>query len=202
MGWAPLSPYAIFDIVIGIHYSYDYYVPYNHWNYVNYNHFCDDHVYNYYVAPKYKYRVHNRTKMRTNYSYYDGRVRNDGVEFDRIRERSGRNIERRNVVSVNDPNELTRDRNSKNRDKEIRTYFANPDDVSRDGLRDVKVVKKDRKSTLEISKVELGRDRNLDRTKDTILIRMIEIRIHEKILITMSFVKKMKMIEKFKKEKN
>jgi len=166
IGWAPLSPYALFSINIGIHYTYDYYVPYNHWNYVNYNHFCDDNVYNYYVAPKYKYRVHNKTKMRTNYSYYDGRVRNEGVEIDRIRERSGRTIEKRNIVTVNDPRELSRDRDSKNRDREIRTYIADRDDISRDDLRDVKIEKKERKSTLELSKVELGRDRNLDKTKD------------------------------------
>lgn len=167
IGWAPLSPYALFSINIGIHYTYDYYVPYNHWNYVKYNHFCDHNVYNYYVAPKYKYRVHNRTKVRTNYSYYDGRVRNEGVDFDRIRERSGRNIERRNIVSVNDPNEITREKITKTRDKEIRTYFANPDDISRDGLRDVKVERKDRKTTLELNKVELGRDRTKERTTET-----------------------------------
>lgn len=162
IGWAPLSPYALFSINIGIHYTYDYYVPYQHWNYVQYNNFCNNNVYNYYVGPKQKYRVHNRTKMRTNYSYYDGRVRNDGVDFDRIRERSGRTIEKRNLVGVNDPRELSKERNTKNRDREIRTYFANSDDISRDGLRDVKVEKKDRKSTLELSKVELGRDRNLN----------------------------------------
>lgn len=166
IGWAPLSPYALFSINIGIHYTYDYYVPYNHWNYVQYNHFCDNNVYNYYVAPKYKYRVHNKTKMRTNYSYYDGRVRNDGVDYDRIRERSGRTIEKRNLVGVNDPRELSKDRESKNRNKEVRTYFANSDDISREGLRDVKVEKKGRKSSLDLSKVELGRDRNLTRSKD------------------------------------
>ena len=104
--------------------------------------------------------------MRTNYSYYDGRVRNNGVDFDRIRDRSGRKIETRNLVSVKDPRELTRERDSKNRDKEIRTYFANPDDLTRDGLKDLKIERKDRKSTLEISKVELGRERNTDRTID------------------------------------
>jgi len=166
IGWAPLSPYALFSINIGIHYTYDYYVPYNHWNYVQYNHFCDNNVYNYYVAPKYKYRVHNKTKMRTNYSYYDGRVRNDGVDYDRIRERSGRTIEKRNLVGVNDPRELSKDRDSKNRNREVRTYFANSDDISREGLRDVKVEKKGRKSSLDLSKVELGRDRNLTRSKD------------------------------------
>ena len=178
IGWAPLSPYAVFYINIGIHYTYDYYVPYNHWTYVKYNHFCNNNVYNYYVAPKYKYRVHNRTKMRTNYSYYDGRVRNDGIDFDRIRERSGRNIEKRNLVSVNDPNELNRERNSKTRDREIKTYFANPRDVSRDGLNDVRIERSDKRSSLELSKVELGRDRTLERSNDT---RKIETREVNKI---------------------
>lgn len=166
IGWAPLSPYAVFYINIGLHYTYDYYVPYHHWNYVKYNHFCNNNVYNYYVAPKYKYRVHNRTKMRTNYSYYDGRVRNDGVDFDRIRERSGRNIDKRNLVSVNDPNELNRERNGKTRDREIKTYFANPRDISRDGLNEVRIERSDKKSTLELSKLDLGRERTIDRVND------------------------------------
>ena len=163
IGWAPLSPYASFSISIGIHYTYDYYVPYHHWNYVRYNHFCNDNVYNYYVEPKYKYRVHNKTKMRTNYSYYNGRVRNDGVEYYKISERSGRKIEKRNVVNVSDPRELSNDRDSKNRSREIKTYFANKEDFSRDALKDVKVEKRNRKSSLEFSKVELGRDVREDR---------------------------------------
>ena len=130
--------------------------------------------YNYYVAPKYKYRVHNRTKMRTNYSYYDGRVRNDGVDFDRIRNRSGRKIEKRNLVTYSNPMELTKERDSKNSNREIRTYIASRDDISRDGLRDVKIERSERKSTLEISKVELGRDRNSDKTSDRIDNRKIE----------------------------
>ena len=174
IGWAPLSPYALFSITIGLHYTYDYYVPYNHWNYVKYKHFCDYNVYDYYVAPQYKHRVHNRTKMRTNYSYYDGRVRNDGIGYDRIRDRSGRKIEKRNLVTVNDPRELSKERDSKNRDREIRTYIASRDDISRDGLRDVMIERSDRKSTLEISKVELGRERNSDRTNDKIDNRKIE----------------------------
>lgn len=166
VGWAPLSPYAVFYINIGIHYTYDYYVPYNHWNYVKYNRFCENNVYNYYVAPKYKHRVYNRTKVRTNYSYYDGRVRNNGVEFDRIREKVGRKIEKRNLVAVKDPNELNRQRNGNIKEREIRTYFADERDLSRDGLRDVKIEKSDRKSSLEMSRIELGKERTTDRINE------------------------------------
>jgi hypothetical protein len=165
IGWAPLSPYATFSISVGIYFTHDYQVHYPYWNFVKYSHFCDQNVYNYYVAPKYRYRVYERTKTRLNYSYYDGRVRNDGVDYDRIREKSGRTIEKRNLVGINDPNELSRDRNNGNNDKkEIRTYIANREDISRDGLRDIKVERNDRKSSLDYSKVEIGRDRNLNQT--------------------------------------
>lgn len=164
IGWAPLSPYALFSVNIGIHYTYDYHVPYKYWNFVKYNHFCNNNVYRYYAAPEYKYRIYERTKVRTNYSYYDGRVRNEGVGFDRIRERSGRTIEKRNLVTVTNPSELSRVRDSKNRNREIVTYIANREDMSRDALKNIKVVRENRKTTLDVSKVELGRDRNLDRT--------------------------------------
>ena len=162
IGWAPLSPYALFSVSIGIHYTYDYHVPYSYWNFVRYNHFCDGNLYRYYIAPKYKYRVYHKTIIRNNYSYYNGRVRNEGIGFDRIRERSGRSIEKRNLVTVNNLTEISRNRN--NKDREIRTYIAKREDLSRDGLRDIKVQRSDRKTSLDLSKVEIGRDRNGTRT--------------------------------------
>ena len=167
IGWAPLSPYALFTISIGIHYTYDYHVPYSRWNYVKYNHFCDHNVYSYYVAPKYKYKIYKKTKVRTNYSYYNGRVRNGGVDYDRIRDRSGRIIEKRNIVTYSTPLQQLKERDQNRSSNEIRTYIANRDDISRDGLKDVKIERSERKSSLQISKVELGRDRNVDRTSDT-----------------------------------
>lgn len=164
IGWAPLSPYATFSISVGIHYNYDYYVSYSHWNFVKYNHFCDNNIYRYYVSPKYKYRVYTRTKVQTNYDYYNGRIRNEGVGFDRIRERSGRTILKRNIVTVNDPAQIPRDRNISSRDKEVRTYIASREDISQDGLRDIKVTRNDRKSSLDISKVGLSRDRDVNKT--------------------------------------
>jgi len=159
IGWAPLSPYALFSISIGIHFTHEYHVPYSYWNFVRYNRFCDANVYRYYVAPKYKYRIYNVTVVRNNYTYYNGRVRNNGVDFDRIRERSGRSIQKRNLVTVNDLSEISRNRDN-SKDREIRTYIANREDLSRDGLRDIKVQRSDRKTSLDLSRVELGRDRN------------------------------------------
>lgn len=164
IGWAPLPPYALFSVNIGIHYTYDYHIPYSYWHFVKYNRFCDANVYRYYVPSKYKYRIYEKTKVRNDYSYYNGRIRNEGVGFDRIRERVGRTIEKRNLVTVNDPRELTKTRNSNDRNREIRTYIANREDISRDGLRDIKVQRGERNTSLDLNKVELGRERNLDRT--------------------------------------
>ncbi len=158
IGWAPLTPYAVFSISIGIHFTHDYYVPYTHWHYVNYNHFCDPYVYNYYVAPKYKYRIHNRTKVRNNYGYRNGHVVNKGVDIDLIRKRTGQNIRERQIVGVSDYREMEKYRNQKGNDDVVRTFIASKDELTRTRSNDVKIERKDKRSSLDVSKVRIGRD--------------------------------------------
>ncbi|HSP87991.1 MAG TPA: DUF6600 domain-containing protein [Ignavibacteriaceae bacterium] len=158
IGWAPLPPYAVFSINIGIHYTHDYYVPYTHWHYVKYKYFCDPYVYNYYVAPKYKYRIHSKTKYRHDYDYRDGRIVNRGVDFDHIKKRSGRDIKVREIVRVNNVKEVEKYR-GKNNDV-VRTYVASREEITKKRSNDVKIEKKDRKTSLDVSKVRLGRDDN------------------------------------------
>ena len=164
IGWAPLPPYAVFSIHIGIHYTHNYYVPYHHWYYVRYNRFCDPYVYNYYVAPKYKYRIHNRTKVRHNYGYRNGHIVNRGVDIDHIRKRSGQDIRQRDIVRVNDYKEFEKYRNKN--DNVVRTFVASRDELKKSRSNDIKIEKKERRSTLDVSKVRLGREdmkeRNLE----------------------------------------
>jgi len=156
IGWAPLPPYAIFSINVGIHFTYDYYTPYNHWHFVKYNRFCDPYVYNYYVGPKYKHRIFSKTKYRTNYSYYDGRIVNRGVDIEFVRERTGQNIRQHNIQRVSDPKEL---RNKNGRDKEVvRTFVASRDQIQRNDVKNIEIKKSDRKTSLETSRIEIGRN--------------------------------------------
>lgn len=159
IGWAPMSPYVNFYITVGLHYSYDYYVPYNHWQFVKYYHFGHKYGYKYCVLPKYKNHIYEKTKYRTNYSYYNGRIKNEGVEYERVKERSGRNIEKRNIITVNDPVELSRNKSN----REVRTYIAKRDDISRDEFRDIKVERGERKSSLDLLRIDLGKERSRDR---------------------------------------
>lgn len=155
IGWAPLHPYAVFSVNFGIRITYEYYVPYTHWHFVTYRNFCDPYVYNYYVPAKHKYRIYSRTKERYDYRYYNGRVRNEGVDFDLIRNRSGQKIEKRDLITSNDPREFE---NIKRRDdNRIRTFIADRNEIQRDreSLREVKIERSDRRPNIEIEKVEL-----------------------------------------------
>ncbi|WP_337872982.1 DUF6600 domain-containing protein [Ignavibacterium sp.] len=168
IGWAPLHPYAVFSINFGIRITYEYYVPYTHWHFVTYKHFYNPKVYNYYVPEKHKYRIYGRTKYRNDYRYYNGRIRNEGVDFDLVRKRSGQKIEKRDLITSNDSREFE---NIKRRnDERIRTFIADRNEIERDreALRDVKFERNDRRPNLEIEKVELAevkRNRTNDRNE-------------------------------------
>ena len=156
VGWAPLSPYGVFEVGFGLRFTHEYHPPYGYWNFVVYNHFCDYNVYNYYAGPTYKYRIYNGTKFRTDYDYNNGRVINRGVGYDIIRQRSGHQIRTREIIRTTDPRQVTgnRDRNV------IRTYVATRQDISRDNLRDINIKRPDRKTTMDVSRVNLG-ERNV-----------------------------------------
>ena len=166
IGWAPLSPYASFSISVGIYFTTNYYVPYSHWHFVRYNHFCNSHVYNYYVGPKYKYRIYSRTKIRTNYDYYNGRVRNRGVDLRYVETRSGQKIRQRDIIRESDPGKYRSEvKNSRDR---IVTFDAGRDVLKRDNVRDLKVERNTGRSTLNLSKVELKSRGNINQNREVI----------------------------------
>ena len=155
IGWAPLPPYAVFSISIGIHFTHTYYTPYSHWFFVKYHYFCDPYVVKYYVAPKYKYRIYSKTKYRNDYGFRNGRVVNRGIDVNLIRERGKIDIRERNIRTVsnlrdiNDNNRLTND--------EIRTFIPDRKNFTGSGVKDMKIERTNRNTTLETSKLKFGR---------------------------------------------
>jgi hypothetical protein len=165
IGWAPLPPYALFSIQIGIHFTFNYVTPYNHWHFVNYNYLCDPYVYDHYVGPKYKYRVFSNTKYRNDYGYSNGRVFNRGVDVGEVRSRGGQDIRQRTLQQVSDPRELVRTDGDRKRDRNtdvVRTYIPSRDEIRNDNTKDADVRKIERNSTIETSRLQLG-DRNVNR---------------------------------------
>ncbi len=172
IGWAPLHPYAVFSVNFGIRITYNYYIPYNHWHFVTYKNFCNPYVYNYYVPEKHKYRIYGRTKERYNYSYYNGRVRNEGIDFDLIRKRSNQKIEKRDLITSNDPREFENIKSRNN--NSIRTFIADRNEIQRDRetLRDIKIERSDRRTNLDVRKIELAEvKRNRTNERDEVNTR-------------------------------
>jgi hypothetical protein len=164
VGWAPLSPYGEFRIGFGLYFTHEYHPHYRFWNFVAYNHFCDYNVYHYYAGPTYKYRIYNGSRFRNDYDYNNGRVINRGIGYDIVKERSGRPIKTREIIRTTDPREISRNSADKN---VIRTYVATRQDLSRNNLRDINIKRQDRKTTLEISKINIG-ERNISSRNDQI----------------------------------
>jgi hypothetical protein len=163
VGWAPLSPYGVFTVGTGLYFTHEYHAPYGYWNFVAYNHFCDRNVYRYYAGPNYKYSIYNGTKLRTDYDYSNGRVINRGVGYDLVRERGGRPIRTTEIVRTTNPREVTG-----NRDKNvIRTYVATRQDISRNNISDITIKRPNRRTTMDVSKVNLG-ERNISGRNDII----------------------------------
>lgn len=163
IGWAPLHPYASFSISIGIFWSNTYYSPYHHWHFVTFNYFCDPYVYNYYVEPGYKYRIYSGTKYRHEYGYRNGRVQNRGIDVNYISTRSGQEIRQRDLTRVRDSRDLDRD-NYSNRE-EIRTLDLKRDELVRNDLGRMEIKRENRKTSLELDKVQIGRRENVTTEK-------------------------------------
>jgi hypothetical protein len=159
IGWAPLPPYARFSINIGIHFTHTYYTPYHHWHFVTYRYFHEPYVYRHFVGARYKNQIYSRTKYRTNYAYNDGRVVNRGIDIDYVRQRSGKEIRTREIERLRDYSNVERDRNDNT--GKVRTLYIPKEELqrerdnSRESLRN-NVTRSDRKTSLDISKVEIG----------------------------------------------
>ena len=137
--------------------------PYHHWNYVGYGNFCDPYVYNYYVAPTYKSRIHSGTKHRHNFVYYNGRIQNRGVDVKYVSDRSGKKIKQRDLVRVSDSRELKRDGSGKR--NEIRTLDIKRDELIRNDLGRMEIKRENRKTSIDMEKVKIGRREDVTNIK-------------------------------------
>jgi len=153
IGWAPLPPYASFSIGIGIHFTHNYVTPYRYWHFVRYRYMCDTHVYNYFAPERDKYRIYSVTRFRTNYGYSNGRVINRGVDVDYVRQRGGSRIVEHSIERVDNP------RNTGfGRGDAVRAYIPSRDQISRENLRTQDIRRGTRPSSMDVSRVEIGRN--------------------------------------------
>lgn len=113
VGWAPLPPYAIFRIDIGIHFTIKWHSHYSYWNFVRYNYFLNHNIHNYVVDLRRAYDIFDKTKYYHNYYYNDGKIINAGIDRRIIEEKTRIRIPEVKINEVDDYNKINkiRDRN-------------------------------------------------------------------------------------------
>lgn len=163
VGWAPLGPYAIFDGFYGIRYATSWVVPIHHWTFVDVHH-MGRHDLVHYAYPVTRNREYVlRTESAGNVRYRGGRVVTDGPDRAAIERRTGRRIDRADVVGVPDRSrEETRREGTR---ETIRVY--RPDALLRGGDGDRRAERpervRDSGSRIEVETRDGGLGRQLER---------------------------------------
>lgn len=89
IGWAPLSPYAVFSVSWGIHYRTRWYTPVTWWNFVDCRYVGSANVRRYVYRNEYNPRYIGNTRGGGSVRYDGGRIRTRGPEREYV-EREGR----------------------------------------------------------------------------------------------------------------
>ncbi len=152
IGWAPLSPYATFSVSFGIRFTHTYHSPWNVWNFVRYRHFCEHNMHNYYIPSSYKQRVFSDTKYRNDYGYEGNRIINRGIDRGTIERRGNVRIQEREIVRLNSPRTDVRSRGDR-----VEVYAPGRDVLTRGDVNNVKIERSERKLSLDVAKIDIGR---------------------------------------------
>ena len=151
VGWAPLSPYATFSITAGLRFSVQYESPYTNWMFVRYHNFCEPRLNSYYIPASYRSRIFRNTTYRADYAYRDNRVINRGVDVNIIESRGRVTVKERNITIVNNPRGDVR---GGQRDR-IEVFAPKREDMRRADISNVKIIRSDRQTNLEVNKVNV-----------------------------------------------
>jgi len=100
IGWAPLSPYAVFSVNWGVHYRRYWATPYYYWSFVDcrYMGYGDMHRYIYRTSEN--ARFIGRTRTAGSVRYDGGRIVTRGPEREYVERRGGVQIPRASLVDV------------------------------------------------------------------------------------------------------
>ena len=159
IGWAPLPPYASFNVRLGIHFSINWRSHYNNWCFVSYNNFMNDRIYDHFVHQRNVSRFFSRTKYRTNYYERNNRIVHGGIDRRFVEKKAGYRIAERQINRVNSLEDYKRSRSSDKEKDLIRSYQPEGRELNRYEGKSVPVIRKgDRSTSIKRDKVTRSRD--------------------------------------------
>lgn len=166
IGWSPLPPYASFSVNAGIHFSVTWNAPHTYWTFVDVHHFHGVHISRYVVKDDVRYRIFSKTKYRTNYGYTSGRIVNNGIDRNLVERRSGSKIMQRDVRYTSETKARDGGRSSGST-RSVSAYRPAESDLTRyEGRTEVKATRSDRKSSVQVDRIENNIYRERTSTRD------------------------------------
>jgi hypothetical protein len=153
IGWAPLPPYAMYNMNYGVRYSRTYVIGVGWWKFVAIKHFNSSNVYGHYVSKKYRDRIYRGTNSQLDYGYERDRIMNRSID-PRIVERASNTKIRETEIIRSGTVGTDREPIVRNND---RIEIRQPLDVRTADSRDLKIEKSSRKTNLDASTIQIGR---------------------------------------------
>jgi hypothetical protein len=132
IGWAPLSPYAVFSVSFGIYYRTHWATPNHWWSFVDCNHINAHDMHTYVYRNDENARYIGRTRNAGSVRYEGGRVVTRGPDRDEVERRGNVRIDRADIVDVNDRQgeRIVQGGNDRGRIETYRPRFTASDDRS------------------------------------------------------------------------
>jgi hypothetical protein len=101
VGWAPLGPYAVFDVNFGVYYRRPWSTPYHYWSFVDCGFMASPGVHQYVYRTENNTRFIGRTRTAGNVRYDAGRIVTRGPDISYVERQGNVRIRRAEVVDVN-----------------------------------------------------------------------------------------------------
>ncbi len=168
IGWAPLSPYAVFSVSFGIHYRTHWATPNYWWSFVDCGHIASHDMHKYVYRNEDNVRYIGRTRDVGSVRYESGRIVSRGPERDDVERRGNVRIDRADIVDVSDRQgeRIVRGANNRERIETYRPRIAASDDRSAVS-RPPAFRQTDRPISLDSRGLDVrSRDENLERGRD------------------------------------
>lgn len=106
IGWAPLGPYALFNVHYGVHYARRWITPYHYWSFVDCRYMTHREIHRYVYRSEENTRYIGRTRTGGSVRPHNGRVVSRGPEPGYIERRADIRIPRTTLVDVEDRDRL------------------------------------------------------------------------------------------------
>jgi hypothetical protein len=175
IGWAPLSPYAIFTVGFGIHYRSYWMTPHSWWSFVDCRYIGDRDIHRYVYRSENNTRYIGRTRSAGSVRYDGGRIVSRGPEKGYIERYGNVRLERAEIRDVEDRqiDRVVRD-GGRERVEVYRPHIEGRDDNGRQ-VRPDRIRSADRNITFDTRGMDL-RSRDVDRENGRDLRRAEEFR--------------------------